>query len=212
VLAGDYLLAQSVCLLAQLRNPGVLKILAETLHTMSAGEIEYHYSQKNKKSREVYFRSINAKTASLFAGAMEMVGVLAGARKSVVHNLRNFGHEFGIAFQIVDDVLDLVGDEAGLGKPAGSDLAQGIITLPVICYLERGNDDRIINKILSGERTPRDLKTAIKMIRESGAVEDALSEARAYARESKAALSQLPSGKSRQLLFDLVDCIVDRQH
>jgi len=212
VLAGDYLLAQSVCLLAQLKNPGVLKILAETLHTMSAGEIEYHYSLKNRKRREVYFRSINAKTASLFAGAMEMVGLLSHVEKNTVINLRNFGHEFGIAFQVVDDVLDLIGDEKSLGKPALSDLEGGIITLPVICYLERGNDDRIINKILAGKGNPKDSIRATEMIRKSGAIEDALTEARAHARKSKVALAHLPSGKYRQLLYDLVDYVVDRQH
>jgi geranylgeranyl pyrophosphate synthase len=138
--------------------------------------------------------------------------LLARVEKNTVINLRSFGHEFGIAFQVVDDVLDLIGDEERLGKPAGTDLEQGIITLPVICYLERGNDDRIINKILSGKRTQKDVKTAIDMIRKSGAIEDALNEARAHARKSKAAIVQFPSGKCRQLLYDLVDYVVDRQH
>jgi geranylgeranyl pyrophosphate synthase len=212
VLAGDYLLAQSVCLVSQLRNPGVLKILAETLYTMSAGEIDYHYSRKDKKRREVYFQSINAKTASLFAGAMEMVGVLAGVKRNELTNLRMFGREFGIAYQIVDDVLDLISDEKKLGKPAGSDLAQGVITLPVICYLERNADDRIVDKILSGKASRRDIRTAISNIRKSGAIDDALDEAKVHARKSKSALSRLPRGQSRQALYDLVDYITERHY
>lgn len=210
VLAGDYLLAQSVSLVSQLDNPRVLKILAETLYTMSAGEIDYHYSRKDRKRREVYFSCITAKTASLFAGAMEMVGVLARAETSEVTTLRDFGHEFGIAYQIVDDVLDITSDEKSLGKPVGSDLAQGIITLPVICYLERSKNEKVVKKILSGKGTSKDIETIIRMIHRSGAIEDALDEARAHARKSKAALSQLPAGKTRRALYDLLDYIIAR--
>ena len=212
VLAGDYLLAQSVCLVSQLESPGVLRILAEMLYTMSAGEIDYHYSRKDRKRRDVYFQSINAKTASLFAGAMEMVGVLAGAKRKELADLLTFGLEFGIAYQIVDDVLDLISDEKKLGKPAGSDLTQGVVTLPVICYLEREADDRLVHKILSGKATRRDLKKAISNIRKSGAIDDALDEAKTHARRSKSALSRLPGGKSRQVLHNLVDYITERQH
>jgi geranylgeranyl pyrophosphate synthase len=212
VLAGDYLLAQSVCLVSQLENPGVLKILAEALYTMSSGEIEYHYSEKDRKKREVYFESINAKTASLFAAGMEMIGLLADVKRDELGDLRSFGREFGIAYQIVDDVLDLISDEKKLGKPAGSDLAQGIITLPVICYLQRNADDPVVNEILSGKVTKGNVRRVISHIRKSGAIDDALDEARAHARKSKSALSRLPAGKPRQALYVLVDYITERQH
>ncbi len=212
VLAGDYLLAQSVSLVAQLDDPAVLRILAETLYTMSAGEIVYHYTRKERIKREVYFQSISAKTASLFAGATEMVGVLARAGRSTANRLREFGYEFGITYQIVDDILDLVSTEKRLGKPVGSDLAQGVVTLPVIVYLERGNDEKTIRKILAGKGTARDVKTTIGLIRKSGAIDAALDEAKAHADKSKAALSLLPAGKSRQALYELVDYIIDRKH
>lgn len=212
VLAGDYLLAQSVSLVAQLDNPGVLKILADTLYTMSAGEIDYHYSQRDRKRREVYFESINAKTASLFAGAMEMIGVLAHAEASKATDLRNFGHEFGVAYQIVDDVLDIISDKKSLGKPVGSDLAQGIVTLPVICYLGRRENERVLNKILSGKGNTKDIQATIKLIRESGAIDDALDEAKAHARKSRAALAKLPAKKARRVLLELVDYVTERRH
>jgi heptaprenyl diphosphate synthase len=212
VLAGDYLLAQSVCLVSRLNSPGVLRILAETLYTMSAGEIDYHYSKKNRMKRQTYFESINAKTASLFTGAMEMLGILAGSKKEILHRLKDFGYEFGMSYQIVDDVLDFTSNEERLGKPVGSDLAQGIVTLPVICYLERGNDDKVISKILGGKGTPRDIKAAISLIRQSGAIDDALDEARAHARKCKEALSRLPAGKIRRTLYGLLDYIIEREH
>ena len=158
----------------------------------------------------MYFGSIIAKTASLFSGAMEMVGVLARAGKREVTNLRDFGHEVGIAYQIVDDILDITSDEESLGKPVGSDLAQGIITLPVICYLERNKSAKEINRIFSKKRTSKDTKNIIKMIRESGAIDDALDEASAHARKSKAALSYLPAGNARKALYSLVDYIMAR--
>jgi heptaprenyl diphosphate synthase len=211
VLAGDYLLAQAVSLITQLDDPLVLKILAETLHTMSAGEIVYHYAQKERKNREVYFQNINAKTASLFAGATEMVGVLARAGKSAVSRLRDFGYEFGIAYQIVDDILDLIGTKEKLGKPVGSDLAQGVVTVPVILYLEKGGDDKLIGEVVSGKGTAGNIKTAIRLIRKSGAIDSALGEARTHADKSKAALALLPAGRPRQALYDLIDYITERK-
>jgi octaprenyl-diphosphate synthase len=212
VLAGDYLLARSVSLIAGLNEPRLLGILADALHNMSKGEITYHYSRRGKNERDVYFRSIEAKTAALFAAAAQMAGVLAGRTKREIDALGVFGREFGIAYQIVDDILDITEAESRLGKPAGSDLVQGTITLPVICYSERHEDDKVINRIVSGKRTPGDIKTAIGLIRKSGAIEDALQEAALHARESRSALSMLPAGKANQALCDLIDYIVERTH
>jgi geranylgeranyl pyrophosphate synthase len=141
-----------------------------------------------------------------------MVGVLAKVKRKAVEALMNFGRDFGIAYQIVDDILDITSDARSLGKPVGSDLAQGTITLPVICYLERDGDAKAISKILSGNGSAKDIKAIIRLIRKSGAIDDALDEAKAYARKSKTVLSRLPSGKPRQALYDLVDYIVDRKH
>ena len=212
VLAGDYLLARSVSLIAELENPDILGVFAEALYTMSAAEITYHYSRQNKKTRDVYFRSIDAKTASLFSAAAHMVGLLAGSTKTDIASLSMFGREFGIAYQIVDDVLDYVGTESQLGKPAGSDMVDGVITLPAICYLERHPDDKSIDRIISGKMDRRELSTFLTMVRESGAIQDALEEARAHTRKCKGVLAKLPAGRPRQSLMDLLDYIVERTH
>ncbi len=212
VLAGDFLLARSVSLITELNNPDILGVLAEALYTMSAGEINYHYSDESRKNRDMYFRSIEAKTASLFAAAARMVGMLAGRSKSDIESLSIFGREFGIAYQIVDDVLDFVGTENQLGKPAGSDLAGGVITLPAICYLERNPGDKSIDRIISGKAGHKELNAFLVKVLKSGAIEDALDEARSHARKSKAALAKLPAGRSRQTLFDVIDYIVERTH
>ena len=212
VLAGDYLLARSVSLVAELNDPGVLGILAGALCKMSAGEIDYHYSKTSKKNRETYFQSIKAKTAVLFWAAARMVGLLASKKKADLSALDVFGHEFGTAYQIVDDVLDFIGTEKRLGKPVGSDLANGVITLPLICYLERHPMDQTIERVLSGTLSRAELAEAIRLIRESGAIDDALEQARVHARKSKAAIAELPAARSRQTLFALIDYIVERTH
>jgi geranylgeranyl pyrophosphate synthase len=212
VLAGDYLLGQATSLVAELEHPRVLKVFGKILCTMCAGEIERMLVTKGKHSqREDYYHSIEAKTASLFAASTEMAGILAGAGEVQIAALHRFGREFGMAFQIVDDVLDFIGDGAQLGKPAGSDLRQGLITLPVLCYLERVEDDAPVNAVLSGQRDEEHLRAAIEAICSSGAIEASLAEARAHARRSQEALATLPDNASRQALCSLAEYVVERR-
>jgi geranylgeranyl pyrophosphate synthase len=211
ILAGDYLLAQAAWLMAELDHPEVLKHFAEALCTMSAGEIRQMLVVKDELSREEYYRRIEAKTASLCATATKMAGILAGAESSQVTALHRFGWELGIAFQIVDDVLDFIGDEAQLGKPASSDLHQGLLTLPTLCYLEIVEDDVAASAILSSQQDAGQIQAAIEAIRSSGAIEAALAEAGAHARRSQEALAPLPDNASRQTLHTLAEYIVQRR-
>ena len=213
VLAGDYLLGRATSLIAELERPRILKVFAEILCTMCAGEIKRMLVTKGKHSRrEDYYHSVEAKTASLFAASTEMAGILAEAEELQIAALRRFGRELGIAFQIVDDVLDFIGDEAQLGKPAGSDLRQGLITLPILCYLERAEDDAPVNAVLSGQRDEERVRAAIEAVCSSGAIEAALAEARAHARRSQEALATLPDNASRQMLCSLAEYVVERRH
>ena len=212
VLAGDYLLGQATSLVAALEHPRVLNAFGEVLCTMCAGEIRRMLVTQGKhRRREDYYRSIEAKTASLFAASTEMAGVLAGAGEPQIAALRRFGRELGMAFQIVDDVLDFVGDEAQLGKPAGSDLRQGLITLPVLCYLERVEDDGPVSAVLSGQQDEKHVRAVIEAICSSGAIEASLAEARAHARRSQEALATLPDDAPRQMLSTLAEYIVERR-
>lgn len=212
VLAGDHLLALSVSLIARLKNPRVLSILARALATMSQGEITYHYSLHDRKKRAVYFRSIEAKTSALFSAAAEMVAVLAQRGEREITALRAFGREFGITYQIIDDVLDFTAGEERLGKPSAIDLSQGVITLPVICFLDKGGDPKALDRVLSGKYKPPDMRKALQAIRRSGAIEDALMEAHLHADKAKQALARLPETRARQDLADLIDYVVNRDH
>jgi len=212
VLAGDYLLAQATSLVADLGQARVLRVFGAALRTMCAGEIrEVLVTQGRHNSREDYYSSIEAKTAALFAASAEMGGLLAGAEEAQVAALRRFGREFGMAFQIVDDVLDLTGDEAQLGKPAGSDLRQGLVTLPVLCYLERAEGESLVSGVLAGERDEERVRGAIEAIRASGAIEAALEEARVYVVRSQEALAGLPDNAARRMLGALAEYVVERE-
>ena len=229
VLAGDYLLGQATLLIAELEHPRILKVFAQVLCTMCAGEIRRMFVTRKKQShsraaveqtalgstgqwgREDYYRSIDAKTASLFASAAEMAGILARAGEVQIAALRRFGRELGMAFQIVDDVLDFDSNETQLGKPAGSDLRQGLITLPILCYLERVEGSAPVNAVLSGQRDGEHVRAAIEAVCSSGAIEASLAEARAHARRSQEALATLPDNDSRLMLCSLAEYVVERK-
>jgi len=212
ILVGDYLLGEATALIAELEHPHLLTLFAETLRTMCAGEIRRMFAvQEIPPSFETYYRTVEAKTASLFAAAMEMAAVLAGADERSAAALRLFGWELGVAFQIVDDVLDVVGEEAQLGKPAGSDLRQGVVTLPILYYLEWEQDHGPVAAVLSGRRDEARVQAAIAAIGASGAVEAAMADARSRVARSQAALASLPDSPSRRALAGLAEYIADRQ-
>jgi geranylgeranyl pyrophosphate synthase len=211
VLAGDYLLGQAIALIAELGHPRIFKVFGETLCTLCAGEIRRMVAAEGERNCEGYYRNIEAKTASLFAAVAEMAGVLAEAEESQIVALCRFGRELGMAFQIVDDVLDFIGDESELGKPAASDLRQGLITLPILCYLERVEDDGPVHAVLSGQRDEEHVRAAIEAVRSSGAIEASLVEARAHARRSQEALMTLPDNASRHTLCSLAEYVVERR-
>jgi len=213
ILTGDYLFARAADLAAQSGNLRVMRIFADTLMTICTGELKQQFSDlETRAKREDYYARIYAKTASLISLATEAAGVLARATEEQVTALREYGHNLGMAFQVVDDVLDFVGDETHLGKPVGSDLRQGLITLPTLCYLERYPTDELMLRILrNGRGSDQDIRQAVIAIRESGAIETALEEARSFARRSKAALEQLPAGPPRRSMQNLTDFVVQRR-
>jgi heptaprenyl diphosphate synthase len=213
VLAGDYLLAQSTCWVAKLGHPRLLQVFSQALCDICSGEIRQTLVTKGRhRDRDEYYRSIEAKSAALFATAMEMPGILAGAAEEKVRALAGYGRDLGLAFQIVDDVLDLTGDESELGKPAGSDLRQGLITLPTLHYLQEAGEDALVREVLAGRHDDRRVAAAIQAIRSSGAVEASLAEGRAHARQAQQALEVFPPSAARQTLHALAEFVVNRRH
>ena len=213
VLAGDVLLAQAAWTIAKLDRSRIVRIFAETLAIVCTGQVrETHILKGHHVNRQDYEENIAAKTAVLFAAAAEMVGLITDGDTQQITALCTFGHELGMAFQIVDDVLDFVGDEVALGKSRGSDLRQGIMTLPTLLYLEEAQDPTPVTDVLSGERDEAHVRAAIEAVCSSSAIEWAMDEARERAEQSRAGLLQLPDNRWRELLSTLIEYVLTRTH
>jgi geranylgeranyl pyrophosphate synthase len=167
------------------------------------------------QTRAEYERRIYGKTASLFAGSTEMGAVLGGAPEAAIAALRGYGSDLGMAFQVVDDVLDLREGTNQLGKPAGQDLRQGTVTLPTMLYASGldGNDGyrRALEAVIAGDETdPAAIDHLIADIRSSGALEQAMAAAEAYANSAKERAAVVPDRETRELLEEVADFAIGR--
>lgn len=188
VLAGDYMFARSAQFAAETGNVRVITIFSDTLRVIVDGEMR-QLSDRNdfRQDRQAYYQRIYAKTASLYSAATEAAAVLVGLPPDRVQALKSFGYQFGMAFQIVDDILDFVGTDATLGKPVGSDLRQGTLTLPFLYYLrELPQPQKVVSRLLQARETadagdPGILSATVQEIVQavcaSGAIEAAHQEA-----------------------------------
>ncbi len=211
ILVGDYLFSRAADLAAQTDNIRVMRIFARTLMTISTGELGQLFESGRGVTREAYYRRIYAKTASMFELATEAAGVLIGAPEDQVRVLRDFGRDLGLAFQIVDDALDFTGDPAEVGKPVGSDLRHGIVTLPALAYREAHPEDERLDALLrNGHGDDEQVAGIVEAIRRSDAMRAALNEAREHARRSQRALSYLPDGSARQAMWEIAEYVIDR--
>lgn len=212
VLTGDYLFAYAASLAAQTENVRVMSIFARTLMTICEGELHQQFGDRAAMlDRQDYLRRIYAKTAAMFELATEAAAVLARAPEPEVEALRRYGVDLGMAFQIMDDVLDFTGDTQVLGKPIGSDLRQGLATLPVLLYLEEHPEDLTIRRVLAGDFTDEALvQEAVRRVRASDAIARSIAEAEAFVRRGLVQLQILPDGPSREALRFLGEHILRR--
>lgn len=207
VLAGDYLFARAAGFAAETGNVDVMSVFARTLKTICDGELRQLFTSLDwEQPRDAYYERIFSKTASLFMSASESVGLLAAATPPQMQSLRDFGYNIGMAFQIVDDILDFVGDEKVLGKPVGSDLRQGTITLPVYYFIQQHPEVRVPEVYESG-----DVERLIARIRDSEAIPAAQAEAEAFAQKAEKALDIFPPGAYHQAMLSLARYVVARR-
>jgi geranylgeranyl pyrophosphate synthase len=216
ILVGDYLFAQSAMLAAATESPRVVAVFAATLADICDGQLrEMFDAHRLDQSREDYERRIYGKTASLFAGAAEMGAILGDAPESDVAALRSYGGDLGMAFQIVDDVLDLREGTMHLGKPAGQDLKQGTVTLPTMLYaagLDPDSDaaDRLRAVIGGNLEDQADVDRVVRDIRASGSLKVATAAAETFAELAKARLSVVEDAETRGLLEEVADLVWER--
>ncbi len=213
VLTGDYIFARAAYLAAETGSLELMKIFAQKLMTMVNGEIIQHFRTSTGNLRRDYYERIYAKTASLFEIAANGPAILSENSKHYRDELEIFGYEVGIAFQIMDDILDFTSDEEKLGKPVASDLRQGIITLPSLLYSEKHPNDPKIKMILNG-RLPNNerIEELISNIKKSGLVDQSHLEARAYISSAQSRLAKMPGNSNRDALFALASYIVQRPY
>jgi len=212
VLTGDYLFARAASFAARTESVRVMNIFAETLMVIVNGEIRQKFADEATLSREGYFQRIDAKTASMFALAAEAGAVLGAASEAAITGMRRYGRETGMAFQIVDDVLDCIGSVDRIGKPVGSDLQQGLLTLPALHYIEANPHDPDVAVLLNGHQSDRQVRQRLlQSIRASDAIEASLEKARDHVASAKSALSAATTGKHLHTLHAIADYVVERE-
>lgn len=213
VLAGDYVWAKAAKIAADVGNTKVLGIFADTVMTIVEGEIKQDYmSSESNPDHDEYINRIYAKTASLFEGAMRSAAVLGNAPQKHVDALGMYGRKVGTAFQIIDDVLDFVGTQADVGKPVGSDLRQGIMTLPALLYYQKNPAHPTLHSVVvKNGHSVQELEEVIEEIRASPQMDAARQEAQVLVNDAIRELDVLPRSKYRQALVELAEYVLERK-
>lgn len=200
---GDFIFARSIELMTKINNPLAHKILSNTMVELCLGEIEqikdkYRYDQNLRD----YLRRIRRKTALLIAASCQLGAVATNVDEKIHKKLYQFGYYVGMSFQITDDVLDFTSTEVELGKPAGGDLLQGNITLPVLYAMENESIKREILKV--HEKMEREkIENIISLVKSSGAIERSLSISDRYLDKALAILEELPPNKAKKRLREI---------
>ncbi|MDY6911992.1 MAG: polyprenyl synthetase family protein [Chloroflexota bacterium] len=211
IMAGDYLFAKSAELAAMPGNLRVVRLFARTLMALAKGELEETLSLYNwQQSRNDYFRRIDGKTAALFAMAAESGAILSDSPEETIQALKNYGHNLGLAFQIVDDLLDFTGEEEVMGKPVGNDLLLGVLTLPSLLYLEQHPDGKPIKRGFEARGDGADLRQAVAEIRGSSLIEESFAIARDLIEKAQQAIEPLAENDSKRGLLGLADYVFER--
>ncbi|MBW4521092.1 MAG: solanesyl diphosphate synthase [Scytolyngbya sp. HA4215-MV1] len=209
VLAGDFLFAQSSWYLANLDNLEVVKLLSEVIMDLAEGEIQQGLSRfACNLSIEAYLEKSYYKTASLIANSSKAAAVLSDASSEMANDLYQYGRHLGLAFQIVDDILDFTGSTEALGKPAGSDLKSGNLTAPVLFALE---EKPYLEVLIDREFAQAgDWEQAISLVRDSRGIERSRELANHHAHLASEYLHDLPPSEARHTLLQLSDYVLSR--
>jgi octaprenyl-diphosphate synthase len=216
VLVGDFLFSRAFELMVEDGSLRVLKILSHASAVIAEGEVEQLTTQRRiETDEEQYLTIISAKTAALFAAACRIAPVVAEASEDSEGALERYGKYLGIAFQLVDDVLDYGSSIDVMGKGVGDDFRDGKVTLPVILAYARGSDDEraFWRSAMAGERSSdEDLDRAIRLLRNTDALSETLERARHYGRRALDALAGFPSGKAKSALSEAVEFAISRAY
>ncbi len=216
VLVGDFLFSRSFQLMVEDGSLSVLDILSRASATIAEGEVQQLVTANDTAtSEQAYLEVIRCKTAALFASACRIGAVVAGRPRVEEEALESYGLNLGIAFQLVDDVLDYSAAQATLGKTVGDDFQDGKITLPVILAFRRGDDEersfwrRTLEDMKQDET---DLASAIALMERHGSLRDTVERARHYGSIARDALGIFTDGPEKAALLEVIDFCIDRAY
>ncbi|MCK5166191.1 MAG: polyprenyl synthetase family protein [Rhodospirillaceae bacterium] len=214
VLVGDFLFSRSFELMVEDGSLDVLGLLSSASSILAEGEVlQLMTANDTETSETAYLDVIESKTAILFAAACELGAIVGERPKPEREALRAYGQNLGVAFQVIDDVLDYQAKEVTLGKTVGDDFREGKVTLPIILAFRRGNDEerdfwrRTIEDLT---QNPEDLARAQLLLAKHGALDDSIERARHYSAIAKDALGLFPESETKQALLDVVDFCIER--
>ena len=218
VLFGDYVFATSATFVCDTGNVRVIRRFSETIMDLASGQlIEYFSAFDAEQARKLYDERIYRKTASLFQTSAETGAILGGAPERQIQALKTYGHDIGMAFQIMDDLLDVQGSALEMGKPVGNDLLQGVLTLPTIKLLERYPNDNPVLDLFKDKDTETvnqegKVQQALDMINDSSIIEECYSVIQRYCDTASQALEILPDCAARRSLLDICCYTRERSH
>ncbi|HEX5369965.1 MAG TPA: polyprenyl synthetase family protein [Dehalococcoidia bacterium] len=213
VLLGDYMFANAAEMVTRTGSLHVTRLFALALMKMTSGELDQDAAAFDVgMDIQNYLGRIAGKTASLFANATEGGAALGGSDAATIEALRVYGYSIGMAFQIVDDLLDFTGDEAEMGKPVGSDLREGTVTLPGLLLLERYPENNPIKRFFTAKHdSEARLQEALTMIRSTEVLEVSMDMARDYVRRANESIAFLPECAAKQSLADIGEYVLNRK-
>ncbi len=212
VLTGDFLFARAAKLAAETDHLPLMNAFAETLATIVNGELNQMFTSRGVINRENYYQRIYAKTASLFEMIAAAAAMISPVGQDTIEVMRSLGYETGIAFQIVDDVLDFTGEQTTVGKPIGSDLLNGLVTLPAIYFAESHPEDEDVKSLSDGGWANHDRMTRlVESIRKTDCVQKAMVEANQHVERALQTLEGFEPSPEREALENLARFIVDRK-
>ena len=213
VLTGDFLFARAFSLLAADRDTRVVRVMAEAVYEMSTGEIEQQEQLFDPSTgEEGYYRRIFKKTAHFISHCCLMGGLMGGAPERQVEALRRYGYGIGMGFQVIDDILDLTGDPAELGKPRGTDLRSGVLTLPVLYALERDPQPWLLERLAARHVDEATIARVVEWVEETGGIAYARRQAEQFVAGALAALDELAGAPMEPYLRALARFILERSH
>ncbi len=214
ILVGDYLFSRAFQLMVETNSIRVLNILANASATISEGEVlQLTAARDIRTTEDTYLKVVRGKTAALFSAATEVGGVIAGAPQTHINALQKYGDSLGVAFQIVDDLLDVIGDSNKTGKNVGDDFRERKLTLPFIKAIMKATDTERefwLRTIEKGDQKDCDLEIALELINSHGAIEATRKDALNWVRQAQDALKELPDHKIRDLLYELSTYVIER--